>query len=67
MNQDMRAVQAWAGERRERLTPLEMVVKVLGARFPVVVASRIGTACSDVPAAVAALRLREPHLFEPTG
>ena len=58
-------LQAWASERRERLTPLEMAVKVLGARYPVIVAAQIGSDCRDVPAAVAALRQRAPHWFEP--
>jgi hypothetical protein len=49
------------------MTGLEIAVKVLGARFPVAVAAIIGTGCRDVPAAVAALREREPHWFEPIG
>ena len=59
-------LQAWASERRERLTPLEMAVKVLGARYPVIVAAQIGAGCRDGPAAVAVLRAKAPHWFEPT-
>jgi hypothetical protein len=53
-------------ERCNRMTGLEIAVKVLGARYPVAVAAIIGAGCRDVPAAVAALRQREPHWFEPT-
>jgi hypothetical protein len=56
----------WNNEHRDRLTPLEMAVKVLGARYPVIVAERIGPGCPNVPAAVAALRQKEPHFFEAT-
>lgn len=61
MNRDC---MSWQSERRDRLTPLEMAVKVLGARYPVLVAARIGAGCPNVPDAVAAMRQREPHLFE---
>jgi hypothetical protein len=48
---------------RDPLTVMEIVVKALGARYPVVVARTIPPDCRDVPAAVAALRERRPHWF----
>ena len=59
-------LQTWASERRERFSPLEMAVKALGAKYPVIVAAQIDPGCRDVPAAVAALRQRAPHWFERT-
>jgi hypothetical protein len=59
-----RDYKSWESAGRDRLTPLEMAVKGLGARYPVIVAARIGAGCPNVPAAVAAMRQREPHLFE---
>jgi hypothetical protein len=50
-----------------RHTPvlLEIVARALGARYPAIVAQRIAPDCPDVPAAIAALRERMPHWFEP--
>jgi hypothetical protein len=48
------------------MTPLEMAVKALGARYPGLVAAQIGRECRDVPAAVGALRQRMPQWFEAT-
>jgi hypothetical protein len=44
---------------------LEIVARALGARYPAIVAERIAPDCPDVPAAIAALRERMPHWFEP--
>ena len=46
------------------MTPLEMAVKALGARYPGLAAAQIGRECRDVPAAVGALRQRMPQWFE---
>jgi hypothetical protein len=46
------------------LTITEIVVKALGARYPVTVARMIAPDCRDIPAAVAALRQRMPDWFE---
>jgi hypothetical protein len=54
-------------EQGGMMTGLEIAIKALGARYPTIVAAIIGTGCRDVPAAVAALRQREPHWFEPIG
>jgi hypothetical protein len=46
------------------LTLTEIVVKALGARYPVTVARMIPAGCQDIPSAVASLRQRMPHWFE---
>jgi hypothetical protein len=56
--------QARWGGQCVLMTPLEMAVKALGARYPGLVATQIGAGCRDVPAAVAALRQRAPQWFE---
>ena len=48
---------------RDPLTVTEIIVKALGARYPVMVARMIPPGCQDVPAAVAALRVRQPQWF----
>ena len=48
-----------------RRKALEIVAQALGARCPDIVVELIGLDCPDVPAAVAALRRREPGWFEP--
>ena len=58
-------MEKWCAEHRTTLTVTEMVVKALGARYPTLVAQRIEPGCRDIPAAVAALRARAPHWFEP--
>jgi hypothetical protein len=44
---------------------LEIIARAFGARYPAIVAQRIAPDCPDVPAAIAALRERMPHWFEP--
>jgi hypothetical protein len=52
-----------SSDSRAPLSATEIVVKALGARYPVIVAGMIPPGCKDMRAAVAEIRKRQPQWF----